>query len=432
MPEQIYDVVYDPPRSSETVNSKRRCYALIATVASSLVIVVLLSISLSVVIFHYHQENQALKQQVEELVSRPLLGITSQLPTNPQAPTTPSTAPTTELPMTTQGHIATVVPLANHSVTTSQPASQEMTTTETPTTSQPWTISQEHKTMPATTQVSTTSSPIIGSLENPASTCQDIPQDSSSGEYWIQASDTTSPVEVYCDTNRTSCSCATERRWMRVANLDMTDTNQRCPSGFRFVSRTRSPLRTCGRITNSGYGCSSTTFPVHGVAYSHVCGRVIAYQDGLVDAFREYASNPPQTIDSVFVDGVILTHGQSPRQHIWTFAAAQGEQNYHNTAGNCPCVLSDMAGETSVPPFIGQDYFCDTGNSQSTYNGFYSSDPLWDGQGCGFSSTCCEFNNPPWFCKQLPQSTTDDIELRVCANLRGEDTPLEIVEIYVH
>ena len=62
-----------------------------------------------------------------------------------------------------------------------------------------------------------------------------------------------------------------------------------------------------------------------------------------------------------------------------------------------------------------------------------SADPLWDGKACGGSSTCCEFNNPPWFCKNVPQPTTDDIELRLCSDsdVRDEDVGLELVEIYV-
>ncbi len=45
---------------------------------------------------------------------------------------------------------------------------------------------------------------------------------------------------------------------------------------------------------------------------------------------------------------------------------------------------------------------------------FYGGDPLWDGAGCGPLNTCCTFNNPPWFYKELPAPTTDDIEMRVC------------------
>ena len=64
---------------------------------------------------------------------------------------------------------------------------------------------------------------------------------------------------------------------------------------------------------------------------------------------------------------------------------------------------------------------------------FYPVDPLWDGAGCGSTSTCCSFNNPPWFCKQLPQPTTDDIELRLCAltSYTLDDIATEIVELHV-
>ena len=75
---------------------------------------------------------------------------------------------------------------------------------------------------------------------------------------------------------------------MRVADLDMTDPNQNCPAEFRLVTRTSAPLRTCGRP--GPVGCVSTTFPTYGVEYSHVCGRVIGYQDGTPGAFGLYAN----------------------------------------------------------------------------------------------------------------------------------------------
>ena len=61
---------------------------------------------------------------------------------------------------------------------------------------------------------------------------------------------------------------------------------------------------------------------------------------------------------------------------------------------------------------------------------------LANGNGTG-SSTCCQFNNPPWFCKQLPEPTTEDIEIRQMSNvvkgfsLEDEDTPVEFIEVYV-
>ena len=269
----------------------------------------------------------------------------------------------------------------------------------------------------------------LGTVSFPASSCSDILQYKPSGEYWIATNTTSSPVQVYCDMNRTSCSCSTTGGWMRVANLDVTDPNQNCPNGFRLVSRTTPPLRTCGRPGPAG--CVSTTYSNYGVEYFRVCGRVIGYQDKTPDAFAPYFFNRAVTIDDVYVDGVSLTHGQSPRQHIWTFANAIDEVNSNRWV--CPCTRSDVAYIGAVPSFIAQDYFCETGSRQYHESIFYSNDPLWDGQGCGGNSTCCEFNNPPWFCKQLPQPTMDDIELRLCGDeeTENEDTPLELVEIYI-
>jgi hypothetical protein len=45
---------------------------------------------------------------------------------------------------------------------------------------------------------------------------------------------------------------------------------------------------------------------------------------------------------------------------------------------------------------------------------------------------CCDLNNPPWFLKQLPFPTTDDIEMRLCRSAADyEDTPVEIIELYI-
>ena len=225
---------------------------------------------------------------------------------------------------------------------------------------------------------------------------------------------------------------------MRVANLNMTDTNQHCPSGFRLIT---SPKRTCG---TPGSSCVSTTFPVNGVKYSKVCGKIIGYQFGTPGGFGPYYYNNDLTIDNGYVDGVSLTHGQTPRKHIWTFAAAIHEISSNSKYLNsnlrdmniCRCHKSETDSYTGVvPSFVGQDYFCDTGSHYDTTETriFYHANPVWDGSGCGSTSSCCGFNNPPWFCKQLPQPTSDDIEMRVCVNqgIDNEDVALKSVEIYV-
>ena len=39
----------------------------------------------------------------------------------------------------------------------------------------------------------------------------------------------------------------------------------------------------------------------------------------------------------------------------------------------------------------------------------------------------------PWFIKTLNETTTEDIELRMCGNERypDEDIPLDIIELYI-
>ena len=151
-----------------------------------------------------------------------------------------------------------------------------------------------------------------------------------------------------------------------------------------------------------------------------------------MDAFIPYYGHQSRTIDHVYVDGVSLTYGHSPRQHIWTFANAIDETGPIFDIYRCPCSQNDTY-TGIVPPFIGNDYFCDTGSRYSFEERWYTEDPLWDGEGCGGSSTCCEFNNPPWFCRELPQPTTDDIELRLCSDQStdNEDGALELINIYV-
>ena len=128
--------------------------------------------------------------------------------------------------------------------------------------------------------------------------------------------------------------------------------------------------------------------------------------------------------------GVSLTHG-NPRQHIWTFAAALDETTISNSdTSKCLCISN---GAPIPPGFVGDDYFCDTGSSgpiPSTSTFF--PDPLWDGAGCGSTSTCCSFNTPPWFYKDVG-STTDDIEMRLCRDedRSNEDIAIQITEIYV-
>jgi hypothetical protein len=238
-----------------------------------------------------------------------------------------------------------------------------------------------------------------------------------SGYYWVVASNG-SAVRVYCDMTR-SCG-GVIGGWMRVTELDMTNMSHRCPSGF--MQRMDSSIRSCVRNSASTQGCQEF-LSTSGFSYSKVCGRATAYQVGTTDAFGRST-----TTDDNYADGISLTYG-SPRQHIWTFAAG-GRESVDGYS--CPCIQNSGV---QPPSFVGTDYFCETGNNEvhrSMIQILYP-DPLWDGTGCGPQSTCCTFNNPPWFYKQLPQPTTDDIEMRVCTDeLRmNEDIAIESVDIYI-
>ena len=211
---------------------------------------------------------------------------------------------------------------------------------------------------------------------------------------------------------------------MQVANIDMTDSSHTCPQGLRTLT---TPLRMCGRNITSP-GCSSATFDSHGISYTRVCGKVIGYQDRSTDSFRSYHIDQSITIDDIYIDGVSLTHGSQPRKHIWSFAAAVDETQTVNRRSKCPCITGDES--TLIPPWVGNDYFCDTGAKEHWQRIFYPDDPLWDGDGCGPTSTCCSFNNPPWFSKQLPSPTTDDIEMRLCVD-EVEDITVYEVELFV-
>ena len=210
---------------------------------------------------------------------------------------------------------------------------------------------------------------------------------------------------------------------MRVADIDMTRHKENCPTGFREV--TSSGKRMCG---GKDRGCVSTSFSSHGVEYSRVCGRIIGYQFGKTNDFLGYHSHQT-SINSYFLDGIVLTYG-SPRCHIWSFAGAYTQ--YRSDTHGCPCNSDSFSG--TIPPYIHNDYFCDSGYRYSTDPSFmyYINDPLWDGAGC-VQGSCCQFNSPPWFCKDLPHPTSEDIELRLCLdeNLSNEDIPFEVVEIYI-
>ena len=289
----------------------------------------------------------------------------------------------------------------------------------------------------------------------PASSCSEISRlvpAPPSGYYWVHVCNG-SLVQVYCNMDSLSSSyyhwitrpngsiarvrcdptkdcCDISEGWTKVVYLNMMDPTHDCPSNWTEITE---PKRTCGRRTDNS--CDSATFETGGIQYSSVCGRVIGYQYGVTLAFEQYDMSPSLTINDNYVKGISITHG-NPRQHIWTLAAELSERNEPFDSGFpqyiCPCTAGS---DVTIPPWVGEDYFCESGTETWTFDRiFYLNDPLWDGEGCGANSTCCSYNHPPWFCKELPQPTTDDIEIRICSDdlSHAEDSPIELIEVFVH
>ena len=226
-----------------------------------------------------------------------------------------------------------------------------------------------------------------------------------SGSYYIRGP-SGSAVEVYCSTGNGTAG------WRRVAYINANASDFRCPPEF---NHSKDPL-SCR--PSKLPGCTSVTFAVHGIKYTSITGRVLAWQYRNPDAF----SNPhghqraENNIDGNYVDGISITHGVSPStEHIWTFAIGIAVTNTSIDCNRC---------NFNKPDFVGSDLSCDY-NRQCDDDMSYCHGPLWDdGDQCVGNAT---------FVRQLPKPTTEDIDMRVCMDQDPEDEGifLALLELYV-
>ena len=249
-----------------------------------------------------------------------------------------------------------------------------------------------------------------------------------SGYYNITLSNG-SQVEIYCDME--GIHCDGEGGWTRVAFVNMSVPGSSCPPGL--VQYNISNISLCW-INDNYTGCNSAFFYTYGLNYTKVCGRVRGYQYGYPYAFYYNINNYNNFNSEIRTFGVTLTYGNNPRKHIWTYAGGYYEQGTNHD--NCPCNNGSQYMNYTIP-FVGNDYYCESGTSTYIYRKLYSNDPLWDGQDCpGDEATCCTSSKMPWFIKTLNETANDDIELNVC----GDDdyyfsivhgTPFDLVEFYI-
>jgi hypothetical protein len=164
---------------------------------------------------------------------------------------------------------------------------------------------------------------------------------------------------------------------------------------------------------------SAITVPVNGTSYQQVRGKVTAYQYGKVDAFYPSVvvnSAGNDKIDDSYVDGVSITHGQAPRHHIWTYAIGVRGRG----GGPCP-----SAGGSQPPEFVGESYFCSSGNPATDPQAIHKFYPsrLWS----NLLGSCPD--NDLYFSVNLPEPTTDDLEIRVITDesKTNEDVLIESI-----
>ena len=266
--------------------------------------------------------------------------------------------------------------------------------------------------------------PYLGSrVQCAADSCHAIAQalpNNPSGYYWILNS-SNAAVNVYCDLVRYLNG---SRGWMRVAYVNMSDSNQTCPSAWTLYTPTTG-VRLCGRPR--GPGCFSVNYTTYGVPYSKVCGWVKGYNYKTNDGFNRYLCTSPcvyTAIDQAYLDGVSITRNSPLRQHLWSYVDATGN------GANCPCYVNSAYANT-VPSFVGSDYYCQGQSAGDTTN--YYNYPLWGGTCSGNQAPCCTSPNLPWFYKTLSSNILDNLEVRICSDqsLSDEDTRLQNVELYV-
>ena len=256
----------------------------------------------------------------------------------------------------------------------------------------------------------------------PAGSCREIYDcnpTAPSGTYWMKSADQDGHhiQQIYCEMKAQYNGI--KGGWARVAYINMSEDGAKCPATLRTIS---SPKKLCGKSLYNSPSCSSVIFPTEGMRYSKVCGQAAGYQYYSMDAFHG-----PKDINSYYVDGLSITYG-SPRKHLWTYVVGLSDDHNYNGKYNCPCAKYPGP---SPPSFVGDHYYCESGNVGPYENTYYINDRLWDGEGCGAGNNCCTQPGMPWFCRTLPQEVNGDIEVRICANQGGEELYLELLEIYI-
>ena len=204
-------------------------------------------------------------------------------------------------------------------------------------------------------------------------------------------------------------------QWRRVAYLDTSQANIECPGNLQATNNPPS----C-RIFGSNPICSPVFFPSGGIPYSQVCGRIYGRYSNNPDAFDTFTGVRPNfpTINDNYVDGVSLSYGMNPRNHVWTLAATIPQNTRRVGCASCDYL---------VPVFVGSDYSCQIVPDCSS---------LSDDSTCRLvevwnDDNLCNGDNI--FYRNLTQTTTENLEMRLCRDQArsDEDISISFIEIFV-
>ena len=216
-----------------------------------------------------------------------------------------------------------------------------------------------------------------------------------------------------CSTSTALTCNGISGQWRRVAYLDSNQTNFECPGSLQAN-------RPFCRISRSRPTCSSVFFSSGSLPYSQVCGRIYGRYSGTPDAFDTFTDVRPgiPTIDDNYVDGVSLSYGMNPRNHVWTSAATVRQRNRETGCTSCNYL---------VPGFVGSDYSCQIVPDCT---------PLSDDSACRLVEVWNDenqCNGTNIFYRNLIQATTEDLEMRLCRDQprSDEDIFMTFVEIFV-
>ena len=266
-------------------------------------------------------------------------------------------------------------------------------------------------------------------IDYPGASCADIynKNPTSHGRSGFYVLKTDHLFFAYCDME---LDCGGNKGgWMRIAHINKRSA---CPSGWT----SHNSYCTGG----SSAGCYSAHFPTNSTRYSKVCGKVVGYQKGTMDGFYPFAyahgkvngyapDTTSRSLDGVYVDGISITSG-NPRKHVWTYVVGQNDDGIHSQY-NCPCAKYPGP---DPPTYVGKHYYCESGTTALDYSSskVYTNDTLWDGKGCLPENSCCYDAGMPWFFRQFPAITTEDIEVRICRDQEFADEGVAVRQLQLY